>query len=78
MAGQEYLTNFDSYCNSTLHTPRRYSRDFWLLCDCCCCFVGRFAFSLELVTKEQRRELGKKMPFMNSKNHVVVGKGKDS
>lgn len=62
VAGQECLTNFDSYCSSTLHTPRRSSRDFWLLCDCCCCwfFVGRLGFSLELVTKEQRRELGKK------------------
>lgn len=48
----------DSYCDSTLHTPRRYSRDFWLLPDYFF-WGGRLGFSSESVSKEQRGDFGK-------------------
>ena len=64
-AGQERWTHCDSYCNSTLQTPKRYSRDFGLLLDFhfYCFFFSRLGFSLQSVSKEKRREFRKNVVY---------------
>lgn len=72
LAGQERL-NCGRYYNSTLHTPQRCSKDFWLLSDYFFIPVG-WDF-LWIPFPKSKGESLEKMPYMNS-GHVVVGKGK--
>lgn len=68
-AGQERLTNCDSYCNSTLHTPRRHSRDFWLLPDFFFLFPVGWDFLWSQFQKHKGESLKKNAIYEFWKSH---------